>query len=201
MKSKGIFLLSVIVAAVVVANSLAYPPAVGILGKSENCLSCHVDNGSWNDGPDLVIDIVEKKSGLSLKQTDGSFLLSVKRGQSATLLTVIGYQTDDEHLIPYRNGWLYVASDRLETSSLSKFAPGWEINLPMACRLVGDKLDSYQGAKGTLLPMTVRPTDAAGDATVTLQVMLTSGKTVKGKANEGMVGNYFERTVHLKVEE
>ena len=201
MKSKRIFLLSVIVAAVVVANSLAYPPAVGILGKSENCLSCHVDNGSWHDGPDLVIDIVEKKSGLSLRQSDGSFLLSVKRGQSATLLTVIGYKTDDEQLIPYRNGWLYVASDRIKTSSLSKFAPGWEINLPMACRLVGDKLDSYPGTKGTLLPMTVRPTDAAGDATVTLQVMLTSGKTVKGKANEGMVGNYFERTVHLKVEE
>lgn len=201
MKSKRIFLLSVIVAAVVVANSLAYPPAVGILGKSENCLSCHVDNGNWQDGPDLVIDIVEKESGLSLKQSDGSFLLSVKRGQSATLLTVIGYKTDDEQLIPYRNGWLYVAPDRINSSSMSKFAAGWEVNLPMACRLVGDKLDSYPGTKGTMLPLSVRPTDAASDATITLQVMLTSGKTVKGKANEGMVGNYFERTLHLKVEE
>lgn len=201
MKSKAVFLASVIIAAIVVANSLAYPPAVGILGKSENCLSCHVDNGGWKDGPDLVIDIVEKESGLSLKQSDGSFLLTVKRGQSATVMTVLGYKTDEEKLTPYRNGWLYVASDRIESSSLSKFAPGWEINLPMACRLVGDKLDSYQGTKGTILPMTVRPTDAAGDATVMLQVMLTRGKTVKGKANEGMVGNYFERTVHLKIEE
>lgn len=201
MKSKRIFLASVIVAAVVVTNLLAYPPAVGILGKAENCLSCHVNNGNWQDGPDLVIDIIEKESGLSLKQSDGSFLLSVKRGQSATLLTVIGYKTDDEQLIPCRNGWLYVASNRIKTSSLSKFAQGWEVNLPMACRLVGDKLDSYPDAKGTLLPMTVRPTDAASDATITLQVMLTSGKSVKGKADEGMVGNYFERTVHLKVEE
>ena len=201
MNSKRIFLISITVAAVIVTNLLAYPPAVGILGKSENCLSCHVDNGNWQDGPDLVIDIVEKESGLSLKQSDGSFLLSVKRGQSATLLTVIGYKTDDEQLIPYRNGWLYVDSNRINTSSLSKFAPGWEINLPMACRLIGDNLDSYPGAKGTMLPMTVRPTDAASDATVTLQVMLTSGKTVKGKAKEGMVGNYFERILHLKVEE
>ena len=201
MNSKRIFLISITVAAVIVTNLLAYPPAVGILGKSENCLSCHVDNGNWQDGPDLVIDIVEKKSGLSLRQSDGSFLLSVKRGQSATLLTVIGYKTDDEQLIPYRNGWLYVDSNRINTSSLSKFAPGWEINLPMACRLIGDNLDSYPGAKGTMLPMTVRPTDAASDATVTLQVMLTSGKTVKGKADEGMVGNYFERILHLKVEE
>ena len=84
---------------------------------------------------------------------------------------------------------------------MSKFAAGWEVNLPMACRLVGDKLDSYPGAKGTILPLSVRPTDAASDATITLQVMLTSGKTVKGKANEGMVGNYFERILHLKVEE
>ena len=147
MKSKRIFLASVIVAIVIVTNLLAYPPAVGILGKSENCLSCHVDNGNWQDGPDLVIDIVEKESGLSLKQSDGSFLLSVKRGQSATLLTVIGYKTDDEQLIPYRNGWLYVAPDRINSSSMSKFAPGWEVNLPMACRIVGDKLDSYPGTK------------------------------------------------------
>ena len=141
MKSKRIFLASVIVAIVIVTNLLAYPPAVGILGKSENCLSCHVDNGNWQDGPDLVIDIVEKESGLSLKQSDGSFLLSVKRGQSATLLTVIGYKTDDVQLIPYRNGRLYVDSNRLSTSSLSKFAAGWEVNLTMAGRRIGDNLD------------------------------------------------------------
>ena len=201
MKSKAVFLSSIIIAAIVVASSLAYPPGVGILGKSENCLSCHVDNGNWKDGPDLVIDIVEKESGLSLKQSDGSFLLTVKRGQSATVLTVLGYKTDDEQLTPYRNGWLYVAPDRIESSSLSKFAAGWEINLPMACRLVGDKLDSYPDTKGTILPMTVRPTDAASDATVTLQLMLTKGTTVKGEAKKGMIGNYFERIVHLKIEE
>jgi hypothetical protein len=29
--------------------------------------------------------------------------------------------------------------------------------------------------------------------------MLTRGESVKGKAREGMVGNYFERKVTLKV--
>lgn len=184
------------------ATVMAYPPAVGILGKSQNCLSCHVNNGSWVDGLDLIIDIIDKKTKSSLKQPDGSFLISVKRGQTVTVLTVIGYRTDNKNLIPYRNGWLYIAPDRIKTSALSKFPPGWEVNLPMACRIVGDKLDSYPAdVYGTVLPMTVRPTDAASDGVVTLQVMLTSGETVKGKPQQGMQGSYFERTLHLKVEE
>lgn len=180
---------------------LAYPPAVGILGKSENCLNCHANNGNWIESSDLVIDIVNKDTKESLKQPDGSFLLSVKRGYSVTIMTVIGYRTDDTTLIPYRNGWLYVDSDRIKSSALSKFPPGWEVNLPMACRLVGDKLDAYPDVHGTVLPMTVRPTDAAGDSEVTLQVMLTKGDSVKGKPKQGMEGNYFVRTLQLKVEE
>ena len=183
------------------AGVLAYPPAVGILSKSENCLNCHVNNGSWVDGPDLVVDIVDKDTKSSLQRPDGSFLLAVKRGHSATVETVIGYKTDDTNLIPYRNGWLFVDSERIKSSTLSKFPPGWEVNLPMACRIVGDRLDAYPGVHGTVLPMTVRPTDAAGDAEVTLQVMLTKGETIKGKPKQGMLGSYLERTLHLKVEE
>ncbi len=187
--------------ATVAVTALAYPPAVGILGKSENCLSCHVDNGGWVDGANLVVDIVDETSGASLKQKDGSFALSAKRGEAVTILTVIGYETEVDSLIPYRNGWLYVDPDRISSSALSKFPPGWEVNLPMACRLVGDKIDSYPGIHGSVLPMTVRPTDAASDAGVTLQLMLTRGETVKGDPERGMRGSYFERTLHLNVEE
>lgn len=201
MNSKGILLAMAALAVVMVATAIAYPPAVGILSKSQDCLDCHVNNGSWVEGPDLIIDIVDKKTRLSLKQEDGSFMLSAKRGQTVTVLTVIGYRADKENLVPYRNGWLYVAPERIKTTALSKFPPGWEVNLPMACRIVGDKLDSYANVLGTVLPMTVRPTDAASDGVVTLQVMLTSGETVKGKPKQGMLGNYFERTLHLKVEE
>lgn len=49
--------------------------------------------------------------------------------------------------------------------------------------------------------MSIRPTDAAQDAEVALQVMLTKGESVKGKPKEGMVGNYIERKVYLKVHE
>ncbi len=183
------------------ATAMAYPPAVGILGQSENCLTCHVNNGPWVDNSNLVIDIVDKQSGASLQQDDGTFALSVKRGGAVTLLTVAGCKTETDSLIPYRNGWLYIDSQRIGTSALSKFPPGWEVNLPMACRLGGDKLDAYPGVHGTILPMTIRPTDAAGDATVTLQMMLTSGETVKGDPQRGMKGSYFERTLYLKVEE
>lgn len=201
MNTKAIVLTIALLLIVIGAGALAYPPAVGILGKSQNCLNCHVNNGNWIDGPDLVIDIVDKDTKSSLKQPDGSFMLSVKRGHSISILTVIGFRTDDTNLIPHRNGWVYVDTIRIKSSALSKFPPGWEVNLPMACRLVGDKLNAYPDVHGTVLPMTVRPTDAASDAEVTLQVMLTKGETVKGKPKQGMVGNYFVRTLHLKVEE
>jgi hypothetical protein len=87
----------------------------------------------------------------------------------------------------------------IETSSLSKFAPGWECNLQMACRIIGDKLEGYDGMKITSLPMTVRASDAARDGELQLQVMLTKGESVKGDAKEGMKGNYFEKRVVLKV--
>ena len=73
------------------------------------------------------------------------------------------------------------------------------MTLPLSCRVVGDKLDGYPGAQITVLPMTVRPTDAARDADIELQVMLTSGESVKDDAKKGMIGNYFVRKVVLKV--
>ncbi len=201
MKRPVIVVLVMGCSVVLALNLAAYPPAVGILGNSRDCLVCHVNNGPWKDDGTIVIDILDKDTKSSLKQPDGSFLLSAKRNHVVTVLTVIGSRTEDKDLVPYRNGWLYVATSRIGSSVLSKFPPGWDVNLPMACRLVGDKLDAYPGVHGTVLPMTVRPTDAAGDAVVTLQVMLTKGETVKGKPKQGMLGSYFERTLYLKVAE
>ncbi len=82
---------------------------------------------------------------------------------------------------------------------MSKFAPGWNVNLPLSCRVVGDKLEGFEGAEITALPMSVQPGDDAQDADLQLQVMLTKGESVKGKAKEGMKGNYFEWIVRLKV--
>jgi hypothetical protein len=115
------------------------------------------------------------------------------------VLTVIGRKKGDKEEAPYRNAWLYVDAKRIKNNSLLKFAPGWSVNLPMACRIVGDKLGGFKGAKITVLPMSVRPGDDAQDADLQLQVMLTKGESVKGKAKEGMKGNYFERVVRLKV--
>ena len=33
----------------------AYPPAVGILGNSKNCLTCHINNGQWKDDENTFI--------------------------------------------------------------------------------------------------------------------------------------------------
>jgi len=182
-------------------EALSYPPAVGILGKSKNCLNCHVNNGPWKDSEKTIIDIVEKETKKSLKQADGSFIISVKRNQAKTLFTVIGRSKDDKEESPYRNAWLYVDPKTIGSSSLSKFAAGWDVNLPMSCRMVGDTLAGFEGAKITVLPMTIRPSDAAQESELILQVMLTKGESVKGNAKRGMVGNYFERLIKLKVTE
>jgi hypothetical protein len=186
---------------VLALNLGAYPPAVGILGNSKDCMSCHVDNGPWKDDGIVIIDIVDKQTKQSLRQPDGTFLIEAKRGEQKTVLTVIGSMRQGQSETPTRNAWIYVDPEMIGTSALSSFAPGWNINLPMACRVVGDKWDESTDADYTVLPMSVRPTDAAQDGFVVLQVMLTKGASVKGKAKEGLIGNYFERQVTLRVVE
>lgn len=177
----------------------AYPPGVGILTASKNCLSCHSNNGPWTTESNTIIDIIERDSKKSFRQPDGTFLLQVKRNALLTVQTITGYKKNDKGPAPYRNGWIYIDTSTIESSAISKFAPGWDVNLQMACRIVGDKLEGYEEFNLTVLPMTIRPSDAARDAQVTLQLMLTRGEAVKGKGKEGMIGNYFERKVILKV--
>ena len=201
MKAKTILILLSVLGLVICLYqySFSYPPAVGLLGKSKNCLVCHANNGPWQDEENTIIDILDKETKKSLAQPDDSFLIEAQRGQIKTVLTVIGRKKGDKEEAPYRNAWLYVDAKRIKSNSLLKFAPGWSVNLPMACRIVGDKLGGFNGAKITVLPMSVRPGDDAQDADLQLQVMLTKGESVKGKAKEGMKGNYFERVVRLKV--
>ena len=180
-------------------NLGAYPPAVGILGNSRDCLVCHADNGPWKDNGTVIIDIVDKQTGRSLMQPDGTFLIQAKRGELKTIKTVIGSKRKGRLEAPTRNAWIYVDPKMIGASAISSFAPGWNVNLPMACRVVGDKWGISDDADYTVLPMSIRPTDAAQDASMSLQIMITKGASVKGKAKEGLTANYFERTVKLKV--
>ena len=93
--------------------ALAYPPAVGILGSARNCLSCHSADGPWQDPASLIIDILDRTSGQSLRQSDGSFLIQAKRGELKTVVTVIGWRADKTGSAPYRNAWLYVDPKRI----------------------------------------------------------------------------------------
>jgi len=199
LKSGQFIAAAAITISLVVISTQAYPPAVGILGKSPNCLSCHIDNGNWVDGPNLIIDVVEKQTNKSLKRADGAFLIEATRGEDVTLMTIIGYRKEEGKAVPYRNAWLYIDSSRIDSPSLTKFPEGWEVNLPMACRLVGDKSELYPDANLTVLPMTLRPGKTAINGEVSLQVMLTRGEAIKGDAKAGMVGNFFKRTLVLKV--
>ena len=188
-----------IVALLLPAVAFPYPPAVGIVGKSRNCLSCHASNGPWMDDAGTIVDIVDAATGKSFRQTDGRFLLEVERGRTRTVITQIGRKASDEVPQPLRNAWLYLDPTQLETGSLSKFAPGWNVNLPMSCRIVGDEVPKYPGAAMKALPMTVRPGDSARSADLELQVMLTSGKSAKGNPNTWLKSNYVVRNVMLRV--
>ncbi len=69
----------------------------------------------------------------------------------------------------------------------------------MSCRVVGDKVPEYPGAAATAAPMTVRPGDAARDAELELQIMLTKGESAKGNPNAWLKANYLVRKLTLKV--
>lgn len=179
----------------------AYPPAVGVLGKARNCLECHSNNGPWKQDEHLVLDLLDKETGASVRQPDGSFLVSAKAGQKRALLAVIGRGKGDPAPPPKRNGWIFIDPAQIPQERLgSKFAPGWEVDLGMSCRLTGDALKGREGAVLTVLPMTVRPAESAGDAEAEWQVLMTSGEAVKGDAKSGLTQNYFERRVRLRVE-
>ncbi len=182
-----------------VGAAYAYPPAVGILSNSRNCISCHANNGPWKDDSKIIIDILDRETKKSFKQPDGSFLIETNRGEQKTVLTVIGRKKDNSIAAPYRNAWLYIDPTTIGTNSLSKFAPGWDVNLSISCRLVGDNLPGFENADITSSPMTIQPSSNAEDAEIQLQVMLTKGESVKGNAQEGMLGNYFEKKVKLIV--
>lgn len=177
----------------------AYPPGVGILSTSKNCMSCHVNNGPWSEDNKLIVDILDADTKKSMKQPDGSFVIEAERWEQKKLLTVIGWLKENSAQVPVRNAWLYIDPTTIGTPSLSKFAPNWDVNLPLSCRLVGDQLPGYENANITSLPMIIQPMSNAQNAELQLQIMLTKGESVKGSAKEGMAGNYFERKVLLKI--
>jgi hypothetical protein len=179
--------------------AVGYPPGVGITSKSPSCLSCHADNGPWTDVALTIVDILDKDTSASLKQPDGSFLITVPRGERRTVVTVIGRAAGDAAPAPVRNGWIYIDPTLITSDRLTKFPTGWDANLPLSCRLVGDKLPGYENARLTALAMTLEARPEAADAELVLQAMMTTGEAAKGAPNGGLVGNYIERKVKFKV--
>lgn len=177
----------------------AYPPGVGILTDSPDCLTCHSNNGPWKDDENTIIDILDKDTKKSLRQSDGTFLIEAKKGELKTVLTVTGTKKNNTILKPHRTAWLFIDPATIGKNTLSKFAPGWEINLQMSCRLIGDNLAGYENDYITCLPVTISPTEKAQDTEISLQVMITDGEAEKNNAHEGLTGSYFEKKVLLKV--
>lgn len=179
-------------------NVFSYPGQVGLTGKSKDCLSCHVNNGQWDDGK-TIIDILDKETLKTFKQADGSFLIEIKRREQKTILLILGRQKEDGTPAPVRNAWLFIDPATIESSELNKFAPQWAVNIQLGCRITGDEIKGLENTIITASAMTIQPLSDAKDAEIQLQAMLTKGESVKGNAKTGMIGNYFERKVMLKV--
>lgn len=180
-------------------QAIAYPPGVGILTNSKNCLSCHANNGPWKEDANNIIDIIDKETKKSLKQADGTFLITAKRYEAKTVYTVLGRKDSEGILSPTKNAWIYIDTTLIGKSTLSKFAPNWEVNLQLSCRITGDKVDNFANSTLTSLPMTIRALSTAKDENIMLQVMLTKGEAEKGNPNNTLKGNYFEKSVRLKI--
>ena len=97
----------------IASPAVAYPPGVGILSKNRSCVSCHANSGPWADEARTIIDVLDGKTKKSLRGADGTFRLEVPRGESRTVLTVIGRRKGDATL-PRRNAWLYVDPTQIE---------------------------------------------------------------------------------------
>lgn len=185
-----------------VGTAWAYPPAVGIVGKSRNCLACHIQNGPWQEETHLVLDLVDSKTQKSLKQADGTFRIEVERGEAKTIFAVLGRAKGDPAPAPTRNGWLFLDPDRIpEEFPSNKFPKGWEVNQSLGCRMVGDALSGYEGASLTVAPMTILATAQAKEVQMEWQAMLTRGESVKGKPKEGLIATYVMRLITLVVKE
>ena len=182
--------------------ALGYPPAVGVLGKARNCIACHANDGPWKGDKNLIVDLLDKETGKSLREKDGSFLISVRLEQRRTVLVVLGRAKGDTSPVPQRNGWIFVDPTLIKRDHLGpKFPAGWEVDLNMSCRLVGDTHKAYEGATISVLPMTLRPTGLAKDTELEWQILMTSGEAIKGDATRWLVQNYFDQKVRLKVKE
>lgn len=168
-------------------------PAASLESRHMNCLGCHEQANTWADTSQIVIDIVDPKTGVSFRQPDGSFRIEVARGSERKVKSVFGV-TPSVKFPPDMVGWLFVSPDALQTAHESdlKFAPGWSVNRPFCGKRLIEEVPNYPGDKLAAITMTVRPSDTAHDADVSLQVLLKSYA-------RGLSGEYIERVVHLDV--
>jgi hypothetical protein len=168
-------------------------PAAPLQNRNKDCAVCHTSTNAWMDTSKLIIDIVDTKTGKSLKTANGSFEIPVKRGSELRVNSVLGVKPG-YRFPPEKVGWLYVSPEALQSAQESdpKFAPGWQVNRAFCMKRLVEKIDGFPGNQLAAVTMTVRPLEGAEDATVSLQVLLKS-------SGRGLVGEYFESTVHLRV--
>lgn len=192
--AKRIFITIIATAFVfALARSIMSYPTAPIVGRQTSCLNCHKNTGPWTDEAKTIIEMLDSQTGESLKQKDGSFLITVKRNEIKTVQVVFGV-TGDVEKAPECISWCFVdpIEQKQSSDASNKFAPHWEVNAQYGGRFVGDKVKGYETHKIVASTMSLRPTEKAKDGKLVLQVLFPI-------AFRGLDGNYFEKQVTLKL--
>jgi len=189
----GLFVIATMFGLTRFASEVHAWPAAALESRHENCLGCHEQAGRWQDTSHVIIDIIDPKSGESLKEADGSFTISVQRGKERRVKSVFGV-TPEVQFPPDVVGWLYSSPEALQSAHESdlKFAPGWSVNRPFCGKRLIEEVPGYPGNRLAAITMTIRPSATAEDEDITLQVLLKS-------LARGMSADFFEHIVHLEV--
>ncbi|MFQ5797696.1 MAG: hypothetical protein ACE5H0_03265 [Bacteroidota bacterium] len=145
------------------------------------------------DESKIIIDIVDPETRKSFRQTDGSFLIQVKRNTERRVLSVFGVRPT-EKFPPDMVGWLYVDPNELANAPESslKFGPGWQVNRPFCGKRLNERVAGYEGEHLASITMTIMPAAMAADAEVKLQIVFKS-------LARRLRGNYYEKNVQLRV--
>lgn len=191
----GLCAIALLTGSIVGAQPAFGWPAASLQSRDRDCTGCHTAANSWTDTSKVIVDMVDMKTGKSLRMPDGTFEVVVPRGSELRVNSIFGVKPGYK-FPPEMVGWLYVSPEALESAPESdpKFAPGWQVNRSFCMKRLVETIDGYPGNQLAAVPMTVRPLEGAGDATISLQVLLKS-------SGRGLPGDYIERTVRLRVAE
>lgn len=160
-------------------------------GRQKNCISCHLNTGTWTDSSQFYFDILDPTTFQSYREPDGTFTVWFKKGQFQQVMAVFGYDTTLTNP-PTHASWLFVNPRDLQVAESynNKFARNWDVNCTYGGKIIREQFPALPGKKVATFVMTICPRPAAENEMVQMQIWLSD-------STNPFIGNYYQRIVHL----